>query len=163
MCLYIDENVHTKRIKYRNQNVPEPLIADKDIPCIKYLLVKFIGNMIDDNNVPCNKYYTTPYMGARVRFNKNRIAELVSDIENEALPFTYEIYSNFSVEHGIYSYVRENGREMVLNVFRTVPSTLFKAIIPRGAMYYVGQDSDLVSNRLLIFEDEDAYQKYLKE
>lgn len=143
MCLYIENAVHTETMKYRNQDIPKPLVADKDILCFKHLR----------KNV--YHYYYTPYQLKTVEFNKNGVAELVSNVKSEKLPFTMNkslLSLGFIITKGIHSFS-----------FKKHPyygTLCFKAIIPQGALYYVGNNKDLVSSKLIIFEDDDAYEKY---
>ena len=37
------------------------------------------------------------------------------------------------------------------------------AIIPKGAEYCIGDDGDIVANKIIVFENEDQRKKYLKK
>ena len=153
MCLTINTDVHTKRTWNRtfSRRIPKPLVADKDILCVKTLLpIPFSRN--------CK--FMTPYRNMEVKFDwLNGVAELVSDVKSKRLPFS--VFKsvvkpkNFNVENGIHSWV--NG-----TICHRM-GTQFNAIIPKGAKYYIGEDGDLVSSRLLVFENENFYNDYLSK
>ena len=165
MCLYIDKCVHTETMKYRNRTLPKPFVANKDIPCVKYLIVHLLGDFLDDVKLPHRIIeYVTPYYEKRVAFDKNGVAEIVTDVNSKKLPFVIikEDYGKimFVVENGVHSWGKEKEATLFDKIYNHTP---FKAIIPKGAMFYVGQNGDLVSNRLLIFKTEDALKQYLKD
>ena len=148
MCLTIDKTEHTETMRYGNyKKLPKPLIADKDIPCHKFL--KYVRN---------HDYYT-PYIVAKVEFNEDGIAILESDLKGKKkYPFGYK-YCSFDKEHYIY----EGIHSYCNNIICFVNHICFNAIIPKGSMYYYGDDNDLVSDTLIVFKTKEDYQKYCEK
>ena len=152
MCLIINTDIHIKRTWNSNfrRRIPKPLVADKDILCVKLLMPVPFGTRYK---------FMTPFRNMGVKFDwLNGIAELVSDVKSKRLPFsvikTVVKDEKFLVENGIHS---RSKKTLLLGCEQ------FYAIIPKGAKYYVGVDGDLVSNRLLVFENEIFYNDYLSK
>lgn len=161
MCLWINKTAHTETMRYRNQDIPKPLIADKDIPCTKYLDV-LVTDVVDGDVCSCS--FFTPFFGKQVKFDGRGVAKLVSDVKSaKNFPFTISKDTinpdnpSFYIERGIHSCQETcNGRGRFLEIHAP-----FKAVIPKGAMYYVGEWEDFVSNELIIFEHLSAFQCYI--
>lgn len=130
MCLYIKSGVHE---------------AQTDIHVFKVLEPRFSGGR-----------YITPFFFTPVNFNPQNIATMKSEL--------LEVYDDDSetnvVRIGIHSFV--NLKAVENYDFNRFSNTYHfcNAVIPKGARYYIGVDDDVVSDRLVIFENEEAYEKH---
>lgn len=120
---------------FSNQKVP--LIADKDIICYKIL-------------IPIGDKFITPYRD--FIFSTNTI------IEDRAEEHISEIFGVTEVTSGFFHTLSTKERviEEVKTLQRKLPKgtrlKVFKAIIPKGTTYYVGQRSDMCSKSLIVIE-----------
>lgn len=134
MCLVINSRYHCKN----TDGQYEPLIAKEDIPVYKLL------EKIHDQ-------YITPFLCKPIVF-VNGIAV------QETSKFTY----------GNDTYLGRTIHTIRVGIHSTTISFTFgfklacKAIIPKGTEYYVGIYNEMVSKKLIIFETEEDYQKYIK-
>lgn len=123
MCLYSSQTA--------------PLVADKDIVCFKIL-------------IPVDSKFITPYRD--FIFSTNVI------VKDEAEEHVGEIFGMTEVSSGFFHTFTT--KERVLEEVKTLQGKLpkgtklkvFKAIIPKGSAYYVGQRSDMCSKALIIVE-----------
>lgn len=126
MCLEV------KKIYHRDG---APLVAEEDIIVYKVLYVS------NDRE----RYYT-PYRAMRIDFRRNR-----ASLPRIHRMITEEGYINSKklfVGRGYHSYLVEPLAR--IRCFQN--RQLFKAIIPKGASYYIGNMRDIVSDRLIIFK-----------
>lgn len=85
--------------------------------------------------------------------------------ENEnKFSFFINMYRRLNVEQGLHSFTTLSNERMGLNNC----NFLFKAIIPKGSLYLVGEFNETVSDNLIITNEayyiEDSFlQKYAKE
>ena len=120
---------------YSNQTAS--LVADKDIVCFKIL-------------IPIDDKFITPYRD--FIFNTNVI------IEDKAEEHICEIFGMTEVSSGFFHSftTKERVLEEIKTLQRKLPKgtklKVFKAIIPKGSAYYVGQRSDICSKSLIIVE-----------
>lgn len=114
-----------------------PLVADKDIACYKIL-------------IPVDGKFITPYRD--FIFSTNVV------VKDEAEEHIGEIFGMIEITSGFFhSFIR---KDRVLEEIKTLQRKLpkgtklkvFKAIIPKGSAYYVGQRSDICSKALMIIE-----------
>ena len=143
MCLFIDTNIHSERMRYGNfKKLPKPFIARTNI--VVYKNLSKIKNAI-----------YTPYQRNFIRFNVNGIYYLESNLTQKKYPFGYEYLDRgYYIYEGIHSFTKKN---------TFVPGSIYYAIIPKGSMYYFGNNDDIVSDKLIIFKNQKAYKQYLKE
>lgn len=122
---------------YLYSSQTDPLVADKDIVCFKIL-------------VSINGKFITPYRD--FIFSTNVI------VKDEAEEHVGEIFEMTEVSSGFFhSFItKERVLEEIKTPQRKLPKgtklKVFKAIIPRGSAYYVGQRSDMCSKALIIVE-----------
>lgn len=146
MCLTINTDIHTERVRYRNfKKMPKPFIADKDIYCFKYLTRS--GNF--------DIKFFTPFFCEEVVFDAKGMAVMESDVKKRKYPFSIwsEVLNEYNVDNGIHSYTTQT----------PMAAIVFDAVIPKGSMYYIGQDNDLVSEKLIVFQNRTAFLVYNKE
>lgn len=123
MCLYSSQTA--------------PLVADKDIVCFKIL-------------IPVDGKFITPYRD--FIFSTNVV------VKDEAEEHVVEIFGMTVVSSGFFHTFTT--KERVLEEIKTLQGELpkgtklkvFKAVIPKGSAYYVGQRSDMCSKALIIVE-----------
>lgn len=112
-------------------------MADKDIVCYKIL-------------IPVDGKFITPYRD--FIFSTNVV------VKDEAEEHIGEIFGMTEVSSGFFHTFTT--KERVLEEIKTLQGKLpkgtklkvFKAIIPKGSAYYVGQRSDMCSKALIIVE-----------
>ena len=150
MCLTIDRNIHVKR---DGNKIPFPFIADEDI-----LVTKMLN--------PVSKYWLfgrkrakTPIMGYEVLFDRNGTATLFATFAYDWADKNRYVY----VDRGIHAYTGV-GEKSYNNICKMMEynNIEYRAIIPKGTRYYIGDDGDVVAEKMTIFVNSPAYIKYLK-
>ena len=114
-----------------------PLIADVDIICYKIL-------------IPIDGKFVTPYRD--FCFDINVL------VQDEAEEHISEIFGMTEISSGFFHTF--NSKEGIIEEIKTLQRKLpkgtklkvFKAVIPKGSTYYVGQRSDMCSKALIIME-----------
>ena len=101
--------------------------------------------------------YCTPYMYFPVYFEDGKYVLKVKH-------FSYNNDKKVViVEEGIHSFYLEWCAQDVVTTFHEADGTeKHYAIIPKGANYYIGNDGDIVSTELIVFETKKDYDKYVK-
>ena len=150
MCLYV-------------LNIPEnlnPKIATEDIPCYKLLQI-----------VPGARYYITPFQNFRINFDYENPYYMVVDemtghyyaesqvlymgadlkwINGKCIQHVPEIKDTIrkvlDIRAGIHAYLNTN-------IFISCDQVLFKAIIPKGSHYFIGMNSEIVADKMIIFDE----------
>ena len=118
-------------------NQKAPLVADKDIVCYKIL-------------IPVDGKRITPYRD--FIFSTNVV------VQDQAEEHIGEIFGVTEITSGFFHTFTT--KERVLEEIKTLQHKLpkgtklkvFKAVIPKGSAYYVGQRSDMCSKALIIVE-----------
>lgn len=109
---------------------PKPLITEKDIFCKKRLIKHFSG-------------LYTPYQNAFIKFNNGICIQ-------GAYRFSVDEFGD--IHQGIHSYSK---------CHIILPGELvYPCIIPKGTQYYIGNTKDLVSLKLIIFNNKFRYWIY---
>ena len=156
MCLTVSYRHHRKSMV----EFPEPFICDKDILVFKSLnvtthSVEFEGDCnytIKWSTYPC-ELYATPTFGKAVKF-ENRRAMLETD------KFGKEWDS--STGHAIINEGIHTGKHPgTAKIYGG--SSVFFCIIPAGTEFYLGMFDDVVSKKILIFEEDKEFLKYREE
>ena len=134
MCLTINKKCHSLR-----NGKPLAKIAKKDIKCYKLLVIKSRGTIFSNG---CHKRYIdwmTPYKCYNVKFKDGHCI-----LRAKISPIKINPYKDV-IGKGIHSFLSKdvNG----LGGYR------FNAIIPKGTRYYIGDCGDMVSEKLIIYED----------
>lgn len=147
MCLRVNKEIHSEYIKVKHYyngltKIPKPLVAKTNIVAIKKLSLDK-----DDN-------YHTPFMCKNVTFN-NGIVTLESDVKEGFRVEKSAWYDTYDVANGIHSFI-ERDRCMWSR------EKLFVSIIPKGSKYYLGEDGDLVSEKLIVFETQEDFDKFIR-
>ena len=151
MCLYINQNYHKKQ---KGEKFPAPFIADENILVSKKLEKKWVGK---------HYWYYTPYQEKLITFNENGYCLVESDLIDTFCPFGIECVVNtyydttyYKVYEGIHSYNNKIEDEEFWKIYHY-------AIIPKGGLYYIGIWGDIVSDKLIIFKNQKAFEDYKKE
>lgn len=92
-----------------------------------------------------NNRYSTPYKNMSVIFN----CLYTSNIERYTSSWGY---SEFLIEKGLHSFV--NMIDPTILKANSKYMKIFKAIIPKGSEVYYGTNDDIVSNQLIITDEE---------
>lgn len=137
MCLCVDP-MHDKAF-----NKLKAGIADKHYTV--YKVVKRSWHRDND--------YVTPYRGARVVFGR---------LERSRIVF-YNCFGNTVtvINEGLHSCRTLETAERLRK--ENKKHSICTAIIPKGSKLYYGVDGDVVSNKLIIFENNEAMNKWLSE
>ena len=146
MCLLINSIFHTEYNKYREYKYfPKCFVADRDIHCVKVLQQNQLGI----------KPYFTPFQKSPVDF-VNGVAEIKTNIKRRKYNFRVVIVcGKFYIYDGVHSLCYIQPEYLTLNNVECKD-----AIIPKGTKFYVGNNKDIVSEKLLVFENEGDYKKY---
>lgn len=114
-----------------------PLISDKDLECYKIL-------------IPIGDKLITPYRD--FIFSTNTI------VQDTAIEHIGELFGMVEITSGFFHtfITKDRVLEEIKKLQRILPKgtklKVFKAIIPKGSAYYVGQRSDMCSKALMIIE-----------
>lgn len=158
MCLYVNTKYHSPDADVGYV----PKVADRDILVYKVLHMD-------------GAFYYTPYAGFPVYFDSGR-AELVPrrsvydpdgtlklDAEPASLSARLDFAGCLCVEYGIHAFTMKLAAALAQDRLKGIDAmnelcggpesdyVLCKAIIPKGSKYFVGEDCDIVSDRLVIF------------
>lgn len=113
----------------------------------------------------CCGHYCTPFQYFPIYFEKGKcILKVKHFTYNKKIKINnYDYKENIIVYTGIHSYYEELEVLRVVNEFHEKNGTnKHYAIIPKGANYYIGEEGDVVSTELIIFETEKDYKEYVK-
>lgn len=120
----------------------KPLVADEDIVVYKTL---------DYRNVfTGEKVIRTPYQFYPISFKDGKCV----------MDGYLECNLNKSVSFGFHSYVDEEKADLSCKCFTETEMTKHLAIIPKGGRYFLGNDGDAVSDKLIIFETKEDFMEY---
>ena len=142
MCLTINRAIHalTKYGEFKAFTAKTDIAVDK--------LLEENGAVIDG--------LSTPYQYLPIKFRKGRVTL-------EARGFA-SVTTAAEVAIGIHAFCSRKATEHELDYARSYGWVFkkFFAVIPAGSKFFVGReiDGDIVSNKLIIFESEDAYEEY---
>ena len=160
MCLLINKHIHKPKTVYHTDydgrvfctEERKPLYSDKDIIVYKVLKGKQLA--IDticypyDTPIRMELIYVTPFMGCTVFFDDGK-ADIISEIR-----FSDDCYADHDkINKGLHSYISYDKAIELLNDPFIPYSKIFMAIIPAHTDFYIGEDGDVVSSHLIIYED----------
>jgi len=95
--------------------------------------------------------YCTPYQYMRVEFNELGRAKLTSKIER----------IKGVIDRAIHSYYNEKiAKETSLESKYDYGTRTKLAVIPKGSLYYIGDDGDVASTQLYIFKTKKALDEW---
>lgn len=135
MCLIKSSNLWTFIFP------PKYKIAKKDIPVFKYLDKQIIYGSGEI-------YYVAPFFHFVYTFGKEHTSEL-GEIQVRDI-FQYQVNKGL---HSIYD------EEAAINK-KLSCSKLFKGMIPKGARYMKGKNKEIVSDKLIVFNEEVFISKF---
>ena len=142
MCLQIHE-IHAK---HANQ----PFVAREDLKVWKILRHYNYWQMNKDGDLERHVGIETPYYQNNVNFTQAGKCMLTA----EYLPKGY-IYANKdgSVTAGIHGYyINIENSSPVAKLFTGI--VVHPAVIPRGTVFFIGTNGEVVAERMIIYEDE---------
>ena len=121
----------------------KPLVADEDIVVYKALDHRdaFTGK----------KTLRTPYQFYPISFKDGKCI----------MDGYLECTLNKSVSFGFHSYADEKEADAKCKLFQESEMTKHWAIIPKGGRYFLGEDRDVVSDKLIIFETKEDFMQYM--
>ena len=145
MCLVIDQHIHDKKLK--NSDSTKFLVAKSDIVCYKRL----------DPRISDPHSYTTPYQDVIVDFSHG-VGEIRSSKYGWYVPFSISFADcHWNIHEGVHSYVE------FYDIYSSLGGQfMFTAVIPKGSKYYFGRWGDIVSEKLIIFENSTAFYNYIR-
>ena len=150
----------------------EPLVADVDVLVYKVLLrnddlaMRFHAarsmSVLPEWYRP-QPEYCTPVMREAVIFDDNYEADLRAQISGygDRISVFYKeddkafFVGNYNIEEGIHSYFLKTAANELLSQDDTT-LRLCVAVIPANTGFFIGQNGDVVSNRLIIYQTPDA-------
>lgn len=91
-----------------------------------------------------NDTYRTPYMNYPIHF---RLGKSIVKSKLLITPISHGAY--YTVTEGIYAYLKQN----YLLRFRYPDEYIFKAVIPKGAHYFIGDKNIVVADKMIIFDE----------
>ena len=141
MCLTINRAIQalTKQGKFKAFTAKTDIAVDK---------------LLEENGMVDG--LSTPYQYIPIKFRKGRVtlkARGFASVTPEA-----------EVAIGIHAFYSRKATAYELDYAKTMGWAFkkFFAVIPAGSKFFVGREDngDIVSNKLIIFESEDAYEEY---
>lgn len=103
-------------------------IAEKDIKVFKML-------------VRDGRKLVSPYQFTEYKLNKLYESKLVKEVREHE-------YGGYSVNRGLHAFV--NLEYAKFKIQGNNSRAIYNAIIPKGSMYYLGNNNDIVSNQLKV-------------
>ena len=142
MCLYIHPRYHKKNIFNRYK----PLVAKEDILVYKWLH-------------PIGSIYITPFLYERVLFSCGQALLSVKKFK-----VFYKSSCLSSVKQGIHAKTvsEKHLDEEYLHGIKEIAKEHL-AVIPRGARFYIGDEQDVVSDKLFIYESKQNFLHFNAE
>ena len=148
MCLNVSEKVHPyKKCRdggYRAKclSLPYPIVVHK-------LLERDFG-----------RSFYTPFQYLRVNFEDGK-AELTLNDFWEIAVTTEPFSTKISVKTGFHSYYKHEVAAVYCDYMRRQgwPTKIFPAIIPANTKFFVGTEGDIVSEKLVIYENVNDYKR----
>jgi hypothetical protein len=124
MCLYLNPTYH------RLDEEEKPFEAKKNILVYKLLAYDGIGHKTPVRNYP-------------IQFENNKCECITKLGKPRCLLFGSVLY--LEVSKGFHARIEE---------YTKVLSSSYYAIIPKGSHFYIGDDNDIVSDKLIIYKEE---------
>ena len=144
MCLVL--------IKHKPQVAEKPILVYKMLEeYCKYGIRKDYKNIKE-----------TPFQGTRVVFKRGRTT-LESNLIVEKKYYGHDV-----INIGIHSYELlsvANEKKEELDFFNIWGCEIYYAVIPKGSTYYLGENCEVASNKLIIFRTKEDFLKspYVKD
>jgi len=152
MCLLINQKLHQTDVL---NEWPAARVADRDILVTKMLRPQ-------KTIIPYFLTVThTPARGYRIRFVKG-----TATLKDEF--YLYRgllLRENVYVANGIHAYTGVTTLSLgIINDCESLYGEIKHwAIIPKGTKYYIGDEGDIVAEKMVIFENDPAFIKYIKK
>ena len=90
--------------------------------------------------------FTTPHQGIPVRFG-----DCHTCIQRAKLQVKHGVYNAFYVDRGIHAWRTKSAAQYFIQHRDAFTKyAVFKSIIPAGVKYFLGEDGDIVSEKLII-------------
>ena len=134
MCLVPKQNWFRKTFHMK----PKIKIARKNIKVYK-LLECSSGRLFS--------YFFTWY---EWELNKIQASPIVITTQKYAIKETTNVLQRWIIEQGLHSYLDPNMCISIKRFPSLIKSNLYNAIIPKGSHYIIGDEGDIVSDRLII-------------
>lgn len=139
MCLKIN-SVHLDYLDFKYKS----FTARTDLEVIKVLNEYSYG-------------FYTPYMNKQISFKDGKY--LMKAGGNGAHLITRKSHSVNQGVHSYYDYNKSGDK----GYFALYNCKKHKSVIPKGTNYFVGEDGDVVSEKLLVFKTDEDFFKYCEE
>ena len=147
MCLSVNLDFH--KVK---SNKPIALVAKQSILVYKALRIE-------------GKHYYTPFREKSINFDDEYGMFFY---KTTRFSFDKEYLSRHNYKHlvarGVHSFVsldRANYDKIFFEIMSgtTTTTNIHYAIIPKGSKFYIGNDCDIASSNLVVFENETKYNE----
>lgn len=155
MCLRIDENEHTKRTKEKTNIAFKPKTAKKDIVCWKYLEFSKEGGKSPFQDFIWKKDRMEETEMLNVNGNINTVDKGFHGFtkKNEIYNFRIErLVTHTSVPDNAIMFSNTSDSDTHVTHERVSVEPNAKMIIPKGAKYYLGENNNIVSNKMKLVE-----------
>ena len=146
MCLSVDLGFH--KVK---DNKPIALVAKQSILVYKVLEIE-------------GKHYYTPFISKGINFDDEYGMFFYKTTKFSIDRTYYYAQYHYDVLRGIHSYInlaRANYDKIYFEIITgsTTDTHIHYAIIPKGSKFYIGNDCDIASSNLVVFENETKYNE----
>ncbi len=104
----------------------------------------------------------TPYQYLPIKFRSGQKTVKGIGFEKENSSLVNGMYKFPFVRYGVHAFSHKKSVEEALSNAKSMGWDFlnYRAVIPAGSYFFIGSEGDIVSNKLIIFENEDAYNKY---
>jgi hypothetical protein len=146
MCLTIDQNLHEQK----ENGYFEPKIADRDMVVFKILIYeeiqerRFIFGGVRPRMIFEKRKLDKPvsYFRENFSWSKDEVykTEFSFETQVEVSSLDYQ-----SVKKGFHAFTSETGPDYLIFPDAEPNSVM---VIPKGAKYYIGEDNDIVANKM---------------
>ena len=123
------------------------LIAKENLRCFKVLQKRNMNG------------YCTPFMCMPINF---RYGMAKADIVGELRVYRSLMRPGHEIHQGIHAYCAKKYADKIWG-FLLNSHEIKNAIIPKGAQFCIGQDGDVVATKMIIFRNDEAFEKFLEK
>ena len=145
MCL----NIKTRWHKTDNPSIFMALKAEK--PIVAHKLLEMQDGIL-----------ATPYQYLPIEFRSGKKTVKGQGFEKKNTSIVNGMYKIPYVRCGVHAFSdKKSAKAAIANACGMGWDFLnYRAVIPAGSYFFIGCEGDIVSDKLIIFENEDAYNKY---
>ena len=160
MCLVIDRKFHPELVAERHAptfsysyatSISSPFWCVRTYPAPRYAERDLLVYKVLSNNLPFKKMGTgwvTPIVKMPIDFSNEGKATCVAILDAQA----NRDDDGYSVVRGIHSFASGTEETELMRAFKESCCTkVFEAVIPAYTRFYIGENDDVVSEKLIIY------------